>query len=233
MTKPLNIGVLGCGFMGRAHSNAYLQVNHFFDREPAALKWIEGFEAPCTFWDVGANTGIYSLFAALQDDVTVYAFEPAASTYAALYANIHANFLDDRVTGLCLGFFDKSVLCELRMSTTEAGSAMHDFGGLSSPSGPDDHAKHLQKALSLSVDDFRQIYQLDPPDYLKVDVDGVEEEILQGATQTLNDERVRSVLIELASDDPTRNERFIEFFGAHGFGKRTEFKEEHNVIFSR
>ncbi len=33
MAKPLNIGMLGCGFMGRAHSNAYLQVNHFFDRE--------------------------------------------------------------------------------------------------------------------------------------------------------------------------------------------------------
>ena len=33
MSKPLNIGLLGCGFMGRAHSNAYLQVNHFFDRE--------------------------------------------------------------------------------------------------------------------------------------------------------------------------------------------------------
>ena len=33
MTKPLNVGVLGCGFMGRTHSNAYSQVNHFFDRE--------------------------------------------------------------------------------------------------------------------------------------------------------------------------------------------------------
>lgn len=32
MSKPLNIGVIGCGFMGRAHSNAYLQVNHFFKR---------------------------------------------------------------------------------------------------------------------------------------------------------------------------------------------------------
>jgi len=32
-TKPLNIGVLGCGFMGRAHSNAWSQVNHFFARE--------------------------------------------------------------------------------------------------------------------------------------------------------------------------------------------------------
>jgi predicted dehydrogenase len=31
MAKPLNVGVIGYGFMGRAHSNAYCQVNHFFD----------------------------------------------------------------------------------------------------------------------------------------------------------------------------------------------------------
>ncbi|MCF7708489.1 MAG: Gfo/Idh/MocA family oxidoreductase [Verrucomicrobia bacterium] len=31
MTKKLNIGMIGYGFMGRAHSNAYSQVNHFFD----------------------------------------------------------------------------------------------------------------------------------------------------------------------------------------------------------
>lgn len=33
MTKPLNIGMIGYGFMGRAHSNAYANVNHFFDLE--------------------------------------------------------------------------------------------------------------------------------------------------------------------------------------------------------
>ncbi len=33
MTKELRIGVLGCGFMGRTHSNAWGQVNHFFPRE--------------------------------------------------------------------------------------------------------------------------------------------------------------------------------------------------------
>jgi predicted dehydrogenase len=33
MTKPLNIGMIGYGFMGRAHSNAYSKVNHFFDLE--------------------------------------------------------------------------------------------------------------------------------------------------------------------------------------------------------
>jgi predicted dehydrogenase len=29
--KPWNVGVIGCGFMGRAHSNAYRKVSNFFD----------------------------------------------------------------------------------------------------------------------------------------------------------------------------------------------------------
>ena len=33
MPKPLNIGLIGYGFMGRAHSNAYRKVNNFFDLE--------------------------------------------------------------------------------------------------------------------------------------------------------------------------------------------------------
>ena len=33
MAKPLNIGMIGYGFMGRAHSNAYCKVNHFFNLE--------------------------------------------------------------------------------------------------------------------------------------------------------------------------------------------------------
>ena len=33
MAKPLNIGMIGYGFMGRAHSNAYRKVSNFFDLE--------------------------------------------------------------------------------------------------------------------------------------------------------------------------------------------------------
>lgn len=33
MSKPLNIGLVGYGFMGRTHSNAYRKVNNFFDLE--------------------------------------------------------------------------------------------------------------------------------------------------------------------------------------------------------
>ena len=31
MTQPLNIGMIGYGFMGRAHTNGYKRVNDFFD----------------------------------------------------------------------------------------------------------------------------------------------------------------------------------------------------------
>ncbi len=31
MAKPLNVGMIGYGFMGKAHTNAYCQANHFFD----------------------------------------------------------------------------------------------------------------------------------------------------------------------------------------------------------
>jgi predicted dehydrogenase len=42
MAIPLNIGMIGYGFMGRAHSNAYHKVNHFFD-----LKYRPVLKAAC------------------------------------------------------------------------------------------------------------------------------------------------------------------------------------------
>lgn len=36
--KPVPIGVVGYGFMGRTHSNAYSQLNHFFETEHVPVK---------------------------------------------------------------------------------------------------------------------------------------------------------------------------------------------------
>ena len=207
--------------------------HHFLDREPSAIKWIDSFERPCTFWDVGANTGIYSLYAALRGDVSVYAFEPGASSHAALYTNIHANSFDEQIVGLCMGFFNKSKLEKLHMSSVEAGAAMHDFGDLALASEVNNLIRNWETVLTLSIDDFRRIYQLPAPTYLKIDVDGVEEEILHGATDTLNDKDVRSVLVEMMDHDSARNERMIEYLKSHNFKLRSELSEDENVIFSR
>ena len=42
MAKPLNIGMIGYGFMGRAHSNAYNRVKNFFD-----LEYVPVLKAAC------------------------------------------------------------------------------------------------------------------------------------------------------------------------------------------
>ena len=56
MKKTLNVAMIGGGFMGKAHSNAWLQVNHFFDAPfKVKLKAIVGSKTPQE--DFAANWG--------------------------------------------------------------------------------------------------------------------------------------------------------------------------------
>ncbi|HUU90368.1 MAG TPA: Gfo/Idh/MocA family oxidoreductase [Phycisphaerae bacterium] len=65
MAKTLNVGMIGYGFMGRTHSNAYRKVTHFFDvpyepvlkvacglveKEAKAFAKQWGYESHCTDW---------------------------------------------------------------------------------------------------------------------------------------------------------------------------------------
>ena len=207
--------------------------HHFFDREPSALRWIESFEGQCTFWDIGANIGIYSLFAALNRDVKVYAYEPSASSHSALYSNISANSLDDQVVAMCLGFFDKTELGKLYMSTVQAGAAMHHFGNIELPALPNKEDKYMQHVLTFTIDQFRKIFNVEAPTYLKVDVDGVEKEILYGASETLSDENIKSILIEMPESNSIGNQNIINFLGKYDYRIKAELSEGENIVFSR
>ena len=62
----------------------------FFEKEPETLAWIDSFPPRSVFWDIGANVGVYSMYAALRSH-SVSSFEPAASNYFALNRNIALN----------------------------------------------------------------------------------------------------------------------------------------------
>ena len=49
------------------------------------------------FWDIGANIGVYTLYAGLRGDTRVVAFEPAGVNYFLLAANCELNRMNDRV----------------------------------------------------------------------------------------------------------------------------------------
>ncbi len=46
----------------------------FVSKEPDTIKWIEEMTQDSIFWDVGANIGLYSIFAAKFSSSKVYAF---------------------------------------------------------------------------------------------------------------------------------------------------------------
>ena len=93
---------------------------------------------------------------------------------------------------------------------------MHGFSALNSEAIKANQSFITQSALSFSIDDFVEIYNLSSPNYLKVDVDGVEDRILSGASKTLQSEHLRSVLIETAGRNDYESKKLQNFFKDFG-----------------
>ena len=55
---------------------SFYRADTFSTKEPETLSWIDNFNSKSNFWDIGANIGIYSCYAAKKKNCNVYAFEP-------------------------------------------------------------------------------------------------------------------------------------------------------------
>jgi FkbM family methyltransferase len=201
------------------HPQALQYPREFATREPETLAWIDAFETPCRFWDIGANIGVFSIYAGLRPGVEVSAFEPAAASYGALCRNIEANRLGDRVQAYCLAISDRTELGRLNLSGTNAGSVFNAFESTDDCFGNEIAVVFRQGMVGFSIDSFRRLFGLAAPNYLKIDVDSIEERILAGASETLFDPELRSVLIEVETADTPRNDRLTEALAAAGFGR--------------
>jgi len=199
------------------HPQALQYPREFATREPETLAWIDAFETPCRFWDIGANIGVFSVYAGLRTGVEVCAFEPAAASYGALCRNIEANRLDDRVQAYCLAISDRTELGRLNLSGTNAGSVFNAFESTDDCFGNEIAVAFRQGVVGISIDGFRRLFGLAAPNYLKIDVDSIEERILAGACETLRDPDLRSVLIELEAADTSRNDRLTDALTTAGF----------------
>jgi FkbM family methyltransferase len=148
---------------------------------------------------VGANIGVYSLYAAAKHEgVRVFAFEPESLNYAALNQNIALNGFQNAIRAYCLALSESAALSDLAIAKMRAGGSNNQFGDHgSAPS-------HIQGALGLSLDDLCSRWALPIPHTLKIDVDGLELPILRGAEQILSHPQFRSLLIELRKDDPAQ-----------------------------
>ena len=142
-------------------------------------------------WDIGANVGVYTLYAALRGDTSVVAFEPAAVNYFLLVANCEANQLQQRVQCVMAGLAKDKAIGSLEVSQFSAGQSF-SFGG--KPNRP---FAGRQSAFLMSMDQLLEEYGLPCPNYIKIDVPGMTADVLAGGLRTLTRPEVRELHIEL------------------------------------
>ena len=162
--------------------------------EPETVNWIEKYmKQGETFYDIGANVGAYSFVARAVGgkNSLVYAFEPSFSTCASLSENIILNNCQGEIIPLGIALSDKTGLTPLIYANTEAGSSMHSLAD-SAEAG-----SVFQLAISYRLDDLINTFKLRFPNHIKIDVDGVESEVVAGAGKILSDKNLRSMLIEI------------------------------------
>ena len=192
-------------------------------KQPMTIEWIDGFEPRSVFWDVGANVGVYTLYAGLRGDTR----EPAAVNYLLLTANCEANGFDDRVQCLLAGLGNQKAVATLEVSQFAAGDS---FGFKNKDHR---HYRGRQAAMIFSIDQLVEEYGLPCPNYLKIDVPGLSEDILAGAAQTLKRSELRQIHIE-AREGSSGGRRIIDTLGLNGLvATRSEEHGSTDVIFVR
>src|SRR5688572_2196267 len=106
-------------------AGAKWRVDTIHQKEPCTLEWIAGFGADEILFDVGANVGMYTIWAAATRGARVFAFEPESQNYALLNRNILLNNLQDRVKAFCVGLTDKQEFTDLHMAGMAAAGSCH------------------------------------------------------------------------------------------------------------
>ena len=204
------------------------RVDTYFEKEPEIIDWIDKMAADAVFFDIGANIGLYSFYAAKKGNA-VYSFEPEALNYSELCKNAFLNKLQNmQPVNLALSSNEKFII--LNTSTGMAGTALLESELTSSVI-----TAGKQTTFCTSVDQLLAKYSFPVPTHIKIDVDGPELEVIKGMSKTLLDKKVVSVFIEIDEKHPTAAEIVSRVLDA-GFKveSKTDFPLKiNNYIFTR
>jgi FkbM family methyltransferase len=170
----------------------------FSTKEPETLEWIESIPMSAVLWDVGANIGLYSVYAAKKRNCKVWAFEPSVFNLELLARNIYVNNLTDQICIVPIALSDHLGSSEMRMTTTEWGGALSTFGQEFGWDGKAIRKVFEFRTMGMSMEDAVEKFAIPKPDYIKMDVDGLEHFILKGGLNVLKS--TKGVLIEVNDD---------------------------------
>jgi FkbM family methyltransferase len=215
----------------------------FWSKEPETLHWINSFKQGATFVDVGANIGIYSLYCVKMIPLSrAIALEASKQNYNRLVENIRLNHLWGRIVPFLIAVADRTDIVSFQDKDSRPGAT----GGTIAQSRP-----HTEILFQTSLDSMFAWSLVDPgyggEMHIKIDVDGIERRIIEGAGGLLLCKFVRSVLVELEKDsedmafvrkfmalkDFTENNEFNQIENHSRYRRAREGINVENVIFTR
>ena len=186
----------------------------FFTKEPETLTWMDSFEENAIFYDIGANVGLYSIYAAIKKDVQVFCFEPSFFNLEFLARNIYINQLTDRISIFPVALNDKVSISNFQLTSTEWGGALSTFEKGFDDSGNKIQSKFIYNTIGFDLDHLVEVTKIPFPDYVKIDVDGLEHFIIGGAQNVIK--KAKSVLIEINDnfeEQRSTSEKFMTDLG--------------------
>jgi len=194
-------------------------------REPEVLDWIDGFEKGCIFFDVGASFGTETLYAALKKEgpKKIVSFDLDLESSFNLAYNISLNNITN-VDHYFLALSDKLNLISY--------SSVTQYYYIE---GRKQYDNVIYKTMSISMDQFINMTHIFP-DYIKIDVDGAEESIISGMTETVQNKKLRSVVIEVSDKSEAAISSFFHKAGFRIELERvltTDATSYKNIIFTR
>ena len=196
--------------------------------EPTTLTWIDTLDVNSVFWDIGANIGSYAIYAGISRDMQVIAFEPSPFNIEFLAKNIWLNNLEKRITVIPIPLSNDAIKAPLLMKSIEWGNSGSTFGENYGERGQPIEVEFEYNTIGFSMDQAVNWLRLPQPDYIKLDVDGIEGLILSGGKNVLS--KVKSLLVELPQFESGREMVNTALTQA---GLTHEKTAQHNEIWSR
>ncbi len=171
------------------------RASSFYTKEPETIGWINSFEPTDSFLDIGANIGIYSLYAATKGCRTL-SIEPDALNFALLNLNIKKNKLGKLIKAYPIALHNQAGFSELNLQKMQWGGALSSFDNLQDQFENTFDSDYSQGCFGDTLDNC--VHKLMPNvNHIKIDVDGNERLILSGGEKTLSSLTLKSLLIEL------------------------------------
>lgn len=196
-----------------------------FEKEPETIRWIDGHDRGACLWDVGANVGLYSVYAAKSRGLSVVSFEPSVFNLEFLARNIVLNDVTDQVVVVPIALNDRPLVADFELSSTTWGGALSTFEHGVSYSGEALRPNFSYRTVGLNLDRVASTFGLPSPDYIKIDVDGIEHMILKGGQQVLKS--CKSVLVEVDDGFHEQARLCSEFLAGAGFNLQSK---EHSKL---